>query len=370
MKLRKFQASSMPEALNQIRMELGSEAVILHTKEIATGGWFGFFSKKQLEVTAAVDPAAKSAYTKSPPKSPALKAVEPLQNTAQQDVSEKRKADHVPISADDAPDAVRQLDREFEKQEVSVQLRTELREQLFGYWYSLPKEKRSTLALYQEARRWLSSQIREVKIGDSMFEKKYMIFAGPTGVGKTTTIAKLAAEAALHQKKRVAIFTTDTYRIAAIDQLKTYASILQMPIEVIYSLEDFHKASETYSDYDLILIDTAGRNFIHDFYLQELQKTIDLSDQAALYVVLSLTSKYSDMKSVLQQFKKLPVNQVIFTKKDETSTYGAMLNVMIDDGLGIAYLTNGQNVPDDVIHVNEDLVLSTVMEGITHDGSG
>lgn len=368
MRLKKFQANSMPEALDQIRLELGSDAVILHTKEITKGGWFGFFAKKQLEVTAAVDPQTKITPSHTKPIQPLninetkVAAPGPVQSTQ---VVDKLS----PHYSEGYPEAVRHLDQQLEKQEISSAIRELLKDDLLSYWYSQPKEKRTPLLVYKEAKRWFSEQVNEVPMGASLFSKKYMIFAGPTGVGKTTTIAKLAAEAALNQNKRVAILTTDTYRIAAIEQLKTYASILKMPIEVIYSLDDFYEASKTFADYDLILVDTAGRNFIQDFYIQELEKTIDLTEQASLFVVLSLTAKYTDIKVLLKQFKKLPVQQVIFTKKDETTTFGAMLNVSIEEKLGIAFITNGQNVPDDVLHVNSELVVTAVMEGITYDGS-
>ncbi|MDQ0206326.1 flagellar biosynthesis protein FlhF [Alkalicoccobacillus murimartini] len=373
MKLKKFQAESMPEALTQIRAELGSDAVILHTKEITTGGWFGFFAKKRLEVTAALDPTTVTKSTSGR----VSKGIEPMpdkQIPTQPIVEEQVWKPINPTTVHESdrnnqPEIIQQLDREFEKQEVSAEIRTQLKEELFGYWYSQPKEKRTTLAVYQHTRQWLKKHLQDVKMGSSLFERKYMVFAGPTGVGKTTTIAKLAAEATLKHDKKVAILTTDTYRIAAIEQLKTYASILHVPIDVVYSMEDFHEAATKYEDYDLILVDTAGRNFTHDFYLKELQKTVLLSEQASLYLVLSLTSKYSDMKAVITQFKQLPVYQLIFTKKDETTTFGALINACLDEKLGIAFLTNGQNVPDDVLHADEDVVVSAVMEGIVFDGS-
>ena len=104
------------------------------------------------------------------------------------------------------------------------------------------------------------------------FNKKYINIVGPTGVGKTTTLAKVAAETMLNQRKKVAFITTDTYRIAAIDQLKTYAKILNIPIEVAYNLEDFKRAADRFSHYDIVFIDTAGRNFRNEQYVKDLEK--------------------------------------------------------------------------------------------------
>ncbi|WYP24948.1 flagellar biosynthesis protein FlhF [Alkalihalobacillus sp. FSL W8-0930] len=363
MKLKKFQVETMPEALQQIKSELGSEAVILHTKEISTGGWFGFFAKKKLEVTAAVDPAKRAVATKQPQLSQEKKEIEPIQTQISFNQLQ------TPSTQLEAPALIRQIDQELRLQGVDESIREELKEDAFGFWYSQEKENRTPLSVITFTRQWFKRRLQQVTIGHSQFDKKYMIFAGPTGVGKTTTIAKLAAEASIKHGKKVAILTTDTYRIAAIDQLKTYASILDVPIEVAYSLEDFHAAMNQFEMYDVVLVDTAGRNFTHDFYLKELQKTIHLSEEASLYVVLALTSKYLDMVAVLKQFKQLAVHQVIFTKKDETNSYGALVNVCLNEGLGIAYLTNGQNVPDDVIQASEDIIVEAVLEGMTIDGS-
>ncbi|MFK3938714.1 flagellar biosynthesis protein FlhF [Alkalihalobacillus sp. NPDC078783] len=365
MKLKKFQVESMPEALQQIKNELGSEAVILHTKEISTGGWFGFFAKKKLEVTAAIDPAKAAIAPKRPQPS--------LQQSQKEIVSNQVPIPRVQSLSSssqlEAPVLIRQIDDELGLHGVEESIREELKEDAFGFWYSQEKKNRTPSAVITFTRQWLKRRLQNVTIGHSLFDKKYMIFAGPTGVGKTTTIAKLAAEASIKHGKKVAILTTDTYRIAAIDQLKTYASILNVPIEVAYSLEDFHAAMDQFEAYDVVLVDTAGRNFTHDFYLKELQKTIHLSEEASLYVVLALTSKYSDMVAVLDQFKQLSVRQVIFTKKDETNSYGALINVCLNEGIGIAYLTNGQNVPDDVLPASVDHIVEAVLEGMTLDGS-
>lgn len=365
MKLKKFQVESMPEALQQIKSELGSEAVILHTKEISTGGWFGFFAKKKLEVTAAIDPVKHAVATKS------------LQPSLQETKKEVEQIlTHVPQTQSvslatqlEAPALIKQIDTELNLQGVGESIREELKEDAFGFWYSQEKVNRTPLAVINFTRQWLKRRLQQVTIGQSSFNKKFMIFAGPTGVGKTTTIAKLAAEASIKHGKKVAILTTDTYRIAAIDQLKTYASILNVPVEVAYSLDDFHAAMEQFEAYDVVLVDTAGRNFTHDFYLKELQKTIHLSEESSLYVVLALTAKYSDMVAVLKQFNQLAVHQVIFTKRDETNSYGALINVCLNEGIGIAYVTNGQNVPDDVIPASIDHIVESVLEGMTLDGS-
>src|SRR5690606_6548153 len=143
--------------------------------------------------------------------------------------------------------------------------------------------------------------------------------------------------------------------------LKTYAKILNIPFEVVYSMEDFKKAKELFTHYDLVLIDSAGRNFRNSLYIEELRKIIDFDDEVETYLVLSLTSKYKDMEAIFEQFSLIPIQKVIFTKKDETLYYGSMLNFVMKFRIGVAYITNGQNVPDDMIEAgHEDLVNSII----------
>src|SRR5699024_5525665 len=162
---------------------------------------------------------------------------------------------------------------------------------------------------------------------------------GPTGVGKTTTIAKVAAKLMLEDTKKIAFITTDTYRIAAIEQLKTYARILNIPVEVAYNVKDYQQALKKLEGYDLILVDTAGRNFRDAKYIRELQENTGNSE-VATYLVLSLTAKPKDLNDIYDQFYQIPLEAVIFTKLDETTQYGSMLNIAVTKEIGIAYVTD------------------------------
>ncbi|WP_314733471.1 hypothetical protein [Anaerobacillus sp. CMMVII] len=169
-----------------------------------------------------------------------------------------------------------------------------------------------------------------------------------------------------HQKK-VAFITTDTFRIAAIDQLKTYAKILNVPIEVAFSVEDFVKAKEKLSEYDVVLIDSAGRNFLNQMYIDELKKVIDFDEEMETYLVLSLTSKYRDMASIYEQFSKINISKVIFSKKDETLSRGSMFNLVHEYKVGVAYITNGQSVPDDIIEGSLEEIVNSILEVETYE---
>jgi flagellar biosynthesis protein FlhF len=184
---------------------------------------------------------------------------------------------------------------------------------------------------------------------------------GPTGVGKTTSIAKLATEQILKQKRRVAIITTDVYRIGAVEQLKTYAGILNVPIEVVRSPEELQLALMKLKSYDLIYVDTAGRNYKEIKYLESVNEFLKQPIESENYLALSLTTKYEDLQLLLERFLFSPVKKIIFTKFDETSSYGTILNIAYHFPYQIAYITNGQSVPEDIIATDPALLTSYLL---------
>lgn len=192
-------------------------------------------------------------------------------------------------------------------------------------------------------------------------------FVGPTGVGKTTTIAKLAAEQVLKHHRKVGFITSDTYRIAAVEQLKTYATILNVPLEVVFSPLDLSKAFENLKDRDLIFMDTAGRNFRNEMYVSELNALLKSGGQSETFLVLSLTTKYKDMKVITSNFSKFKLDKVLFTKMDETDSFGAIVNLIRDFGLQTSYIANGQNVPDDIEELDELRMIDRILEDNNHE---
>jgi len=192
-------------------------------------------------------------------------------------------------------------------------------------------------------------------------------FVGPTGVGKTTTIAKLAAEQVLKYQRKVGFITSDTYRISAIEQLKTYATILNVPIEVVFSPQDLTKAFHNLADCDVIFMDTAGRNFRNEMYVSELNALLKSQGASETILVLSLTTKYRDMKAITNNFNKFKLDKVLFTKIDETDSYGAIINLVHDFSLQLSYVTNGQNVPDDITEMDEHEIIDLILEERSHE---
>ncbi|MCR5094957.1 MAG: flagellar biosynthesis protein FlhF [Lachnospiraceae bacterium] len=195
---------------------------------------------------------------------------------------------------------------------------------------------------------------------------KAVFFIGPTGVGKTTTIAKLASELYVMQHKKVALLTVDTYRIAAAEQLKTYASIMEIPCRVIYSPEEMRRAAEDLSDYDFLLIDTAG----HSMHNEEQKKSIEAFLHAfdgvlpsEVFLVLSATTKYRDLIDITDSYTSMTKYRLLFTKMDETSLAGNLYNIKMHTDAPMSYITNGQNVPDDIAVFDAQSVVRGLLGG-------
>lgn len=206
-----------------------------------------------------------------------------------------------------------------------------------------------------------SSRITEAKRNP-----KVLYFIGPTGVGKTTTIAKIASRFCVDHKKKLALLTTDTYRIAAAEQLRTYANILDVPIRVIYSVEEIQHAFEEFADCDYILVDTAGHSHYNEEQRQAIGEFIHAADdkvEREVYLVISATTKYRDMISIADSYAELTDYKLIFTKLDETEALGNLLNLRMRTNAEISYVTDGQNVPDDIAPFNPQSTVKQLLGG-------
>ncbi len=196
---------------------------------------------------------------------------------------------------------------------------------------------------------WLAARIpcSGDRPGGAAGGRKVMLL-GPTGVGKTTTIAKLAAIQALMEHRNVLLLTSDTYRIAAVDQLRTYAKILGVPIEVVFDAESFPSVLDGHPEADLVLLDTAGRAQRDRKSLEAFETLYGAFAPDAVHLVLAANMKYRDMLDVVEHIPDIPVSHLIFTKLDETVSYGAIFNIMEALGRPVSFLTAGQNVPNDI----------------------
>lgn len=203
-------------------------------------------------------------------------------------------------------------------------------------------------------------------IASNAKKPQVIFFIGPTGVGKTTTIAKIASKFKVEQSKKVAFLTADTYRISATEQLRTYANILDAPLTVIYTPEELPKAVNKLTDHDLIFVDTAGfshKNVEQREDTKKLLQSLDTEYETTTYLVLSATTKYRDLKEICDIYRSIADYSLIFTKLDETSAYGNLLNIKLYADAEISYMTNGQNVPDDIAVFQSQEVVKKLLGG-------
>ncbi|MFC3882555.1 flagellar biosynthesis protein FlhF [Bacillus songklensis] len=368
MKVKKYMASSMPEAMSMIRKELGNDAVILNSRVVQTGGLFGLFRKKSMEVIAAVDSRPATVEKKRPKeqRSASLPLHPPVQKSNDEIVHEindlKKMLEQLTIMKHSVntklPVRVDQIIKKLQLQEIDQNIIDRIVPALLEFYY-LNKASATEEDLINWTKKWMFEKLSPIEpFGGIDFTKKYINVIGPTGVGKTTTLAKIAAKCMIQYQKKVAFITTDTYRISAIDQLKTYANILNVPIEVCYSKEDVQAAIHSLAHCDVVLIDTAGRNFKEQQYVEELKEMFSVDEEICTFLVLSLTTKMQDMKAICEQFSSAPIDAFIFTKLDETSTYGAILNMIFAYEKGVGYMTNGQNVPDDLAEASQEQIVN------------
>ena len=187
---------------------------------------------------------------------------------------------------------------------------------------------------------------------------------GTTGVGKTTTLAKIAAKFVLEQRTNVALITADTYRISAVEQLKTYSDILELPLEIVYNPAELAAAIERHRDKELILIDTAGRSQHNEYQLRELEEFLRINPRIEKHLVISSTTKFTDAKHIMHKFSQVEPDRIIFTKTDETGSLGMIINLLRDNPASLSYVTTGQSVPDDIERASADVIANLLFKKV------
>lgn len=196
-------------------------------------------------------------------------------------------------------------------------------------------------------------------------QPKYIFFMGPTGVGKTTTIAKIASDFKIKRKLNIALVTADTYRVAAVEQLRTYANILSVPVKVLYSAEDMEKLKPMLDRYDVVLIDTAGRSHKNAKQRDDLRALINSIDEKErdAYLVLSATTKYNDLTNIVESYSDIKNYKLLFTKIDETTSIGNILNIKLLTNAQLSYIACGQEVPDDISKLDAQGIAKQLLGG-------
>ena len=404
MNIKTFKGKTEEEAMELAKKELGEHAVKMAARKVEPKGFFKkLFSQPVWEVTAAVD--EPDVYERTIPRKPVTDNPEvrymPSANKPKDSdfLFEENKSDKGANAIEQKLDSLKKL---FEEQ-IREQGKTseEIKEKTDAVSEELPDKNIAFLRLI--FRQLLENEVEETyanqiiteieaslkketdvsKILASIYQKivlklgqtktlevvngktKYIFFIGPTGVGKTTTIAKLAYSLMEQKKSKVALLAADTYRIAAVDQLRTYAEIMNIPLYVIYSEAELADYKEELEKYDVILVDTAGRSHRNKEQRDDIERLIHSVPAAAreTYLVLSATTKYRDLVKITEAYSEMAEYRLIFTKLDETGTIGNIFNIKMLTGAPLSYATNGQNVPDDISRMDPQNIARQLLGG-------
>ena len=410
--IKKFQAKTEEAALELARKELGSGIVVMNVKKVKKKGLFSIFKPQQVEVTVALEEEEKQNFREAVAKvSEIARQSEAAGNTRSAKTEPERPAKQGKAEPGSQPEKQRQQEkqRQPEKNTQTIDSRQEsaIEEKLSTLQNLLEKQIGSTqeeekesegeekkedsnvaffhllykMLLDNEIEETYANQLVEeldgsvkpdmpidyllsvvyqkmvLKFGQTKTiqsaEKgpKLVYFIGPTGVGKTTTIAKIASRLSVVEKKKIVLLTADTYRIAAAEQLRTYANILEVPFRIIYTPQEIRTAIEDYAAYDYIFVDTSGhsqKNTDQRDNALALLRAADGQAEKEVYLVVSATTKYRDLLNIADTYQKLTDFRLVFTKLDETQCQGNLFNLRLHTDAPMSYVTCGQNVPDDI----------------------
>ena len=407
MKVKRYVGETVQEAMQKVKSDLGRDAIILNTRKIRKKGLVGFFTKPLIEVVATVDNDISSSgradmrQERKPPEQYDKQENSDAANNFIKELNKNLEVQKVGVSANNGrkqacydekeliqqdfveiknmlskvydamkvdyentklSDKTKKYLKALEDYEVDKAIINEIKDKIID---TLDEEKQQSDTIVRNTiYNLLSRYMKEPEPFSFSKGKKVIIVIGPTGVGKTTTLAKLAANMVLTEKKKVGLITSDTYRIAAVEQLKTYSEIIGVPLSIIYTPGEISNAIENYCDKDLILVDTAGRSHKDKYQLMELKTLIKSSIDYEVYMVISATTKFSDCIEIIKNYSFLDDYKLLFTKLDETSAFGVILNVAYITKKPISYVTTGQSVPDDIEIADNSKIINCLLGDI------
>ncbi|CDF58005.1 flagellar biosynthesis protein FlhF [Thermobrachium celere] len=344
--IKRYIVNNMNEAMNRIRNELGNDAIIVSQRKIRQKGLLGFFKAKKLEVTAAVDEKKQPSVPKTIELEKEIIELKNLISSMNKQVDKKNEKKS-------------ESKNKFKSNLIKSGIPEEIVEEIVSEIKKRNEGKKLNQKIYEKEFKNILDEIIKINNIDN---GKIHVFVGPTGVGKTTTIAKLASLYSLYKNKKVGLITIDTYRIGAIEQLKTYADILGVPFGVIYSNNEINSVLNEMTNCDIILIDTTGRNSKNYMQLQETKKLINEINPDNVHLVISMTTKEKDIKRIIEDYKILNYNSLILTKIDETNSMGSLVTAIYYSNTPISYITTGQNVPDDIEEAEKTKIINLILE--------
>ena len=430
MKFRKYIGATLKEAMDQMKSELGENALIVGTRKVNQGGVFSFLKKDLLEITAGIEEdVLENVSTTGNQSSQSFDAYllsrlaseektteqfQPPQFSKQPQVNGKNDAQTLFDKSKEndaklknnrgvssAPSIVDYHSLKGELEDVKFTLREIVDQLKYSKMPSLPDQLRKTFVTLvgQDVSEQIAAHIVQTVYGQLSGEQlenkelveqrliaemtnmvntsggveqklnrtKIVVFVGPTGVGKTTTIAKLAAINKLFNGLNVALISADTYRIAAIEQLKTFAAIANIEMDVVYRPGEMQKAIKKHRGKDVVFVDTFGRGQREAKGLSQLRKFLEVAEPDEVHLVLSAAANEKTQLDICERFDLTKPNRLVFSKIDECVTFGSVLNIAYKTAIPISYITTGQTVPDDIITADAKKIAMMIYRGVIYD---
>jgi len=405
--IKKFQGKTEAEAVESAKKELGNGIVIMNVRNVKKKGLFSFLKPQMVEVTVALEEEPVRPTAVPEVNRNLTDAIANIRSVSEksllQEAAEKKEQGSPDEKRTDSAAIEEKLDslhflleQQIQKPEEKTEDKEEdTEEESPSEMEQFMKLLYNTMLENEVNEKYANQIIDEIEKSNkpnmpfdyalsNIYQKmilkfgkpegvtpaaqgpKMIFFIGPTGVGKTTTIAKIASRFCVDGGKKVALLTADTYRIAAAEQLRTYANILEVPFRIIYSVEEISQAMRDFKDYDYILVDTAGhshQNTEQKEVMKELIHSVDGIIEKEVFLVLSATTKYRDLLSIADTYSDMTDYKLIFTKLDETTTLGNLLNLKLYTGAPLSYVTCGQNVPDDIENFNPQKTVKRLLGG-------
>ena len=363
MHIRTFRAANLQDALEQIRQQMGSDASVLHTRQVRDG-WMGWLGRTYVEVTAGLrDTDGKDTPAKAEAESIDSRQILPVDTNS-------RMSGHPAMSDSNLPLPLQAYRMELLTAGVRAETVDRWLSSTVSFAASLGEAASGPMA---SGTPWLEhlqrTVLRELRIGSPISthpgDRRVVALVGPTGVGKTTTVAKLAAGFRIEARRRVGLLTIDTFRIAAVQQLQAYAEIMDLPMQVVEKPEEMQPALDQLGDVDLILIDTAGRSPKSDARIDQLVEMLRSAQPDETHLVLNATNSAASTRLAIQGFSPVRPTAAILTKLDEApSTVGVLSAIATSEqfkGIPLSYTTNGQQVPDDIAPADAETLLSRLL---------
>ena len=377
MDLRTYRARSLHAALQSVRADLGDDAAVLHTREIAGGMLSRWFFGKQIEVTASAEVKVPSRFEnisedigEKQSESPPLAEVHHFRQRFRENLNANHKGSASLLEELDQTSAANlkwqiRWQKRLQSGRISASYAQQLISQLPARIVTLAEHgssdaDRQILAHLQQS--IAANFVTTGPIKPQSGHCHIVALVGPTGVGKTTTIAKLAANFRLQEKLRVGLITVDTYRIAAVEQLRTYADIMDLPMEVVSTPAEMKAAITKLADMDLILMDTAGRSPRDEVRLAALQEILAEAQPDEVHLVLSSVASNDALQGTIDRFLPVGVTSAILSKLDEADHLGGITSLLYATALPVSYVTDGQNVPDDIRPADGTVLAQLVFE--------